>query len=51
MRNGKKAKWVGGAQKKELVNGIGLKANKPKGKGCCNWVKEAQGIQQKPMRM
>ena len=36
MRNGKKAKWVGGAQRKELVNRIGSKANKPKGKGCGN---------------
>ena len=51
MRNGKKAKWVGGAQRKELVNEIGSKANKPKGKGCGNWVKEIQRIQQKPMRM
>ena len=44
MRNGKKAKWVGRAQRKELVNGIGLKANKPKGKGCGNWVREIQRI-------
>ena len=29
IRNGKQAKWVGGAQRKELVNGIGAKANKP----------------------
>jgi len=30
-----------GAQIKELVNEIGLKANKPKGKGCGNWAEEA----------
>ena len=28
IRNGKQAKWVGGAQRKELVNGVGAKANK-----------------------
>ena len=44
MRNGKKAKWVEGAQRKELANGIGLKANKLKGKGCGNWVRETQRI-------
>ena len=49
MRNGKKAKQAGGAQRKELVNEIGSKANKPKGKGCGNQAKEAQRIQQKPM--
>ena len=40
----RKQKGVGGAQRKELVNGIGSKANKPKGKGCDNWVREAQKI-------
>ena len=29
IRNGKQVKWVGGAQRKELVNGVGAKANKP----------------------
>ena len=28
IRNGKQAKWVGGAPRKELVNGVGAKANK-----------------------
>ena len=28
IRNGKQVKWVGGAQRKELVNGAGAKANK-----------------------
>jgi len=36
VKNGKKAKRGRGAQRKELVNGIGSKANKPKGKGCDN---------------
>ena len=40
----RKQKQTGGDQRKELVNGIGSKANKPKGKGCGNWVKEAQRI-------
>ena len=40
----RKQRQTGGAQRKELVNGIGSKANKPKGKGCGNWVKEAQKI-------
>ena len=45
MRNRKKAKkGARGAQRKELVNGIGLKANKHKGKGYGNWAKGAQGI-------
>ena len=44
IRNRKKAKGAKGAQSKEVVNGIGSKANKPKGKGCGNWVKEAQRI-------
>ena len=44
MRIGKKAKWPGEAQRNELVNGIGSKANKPKGKGCDNWAREAQRI-------
>jgi len=29
IRNGKQVKWVGGAQRKQLVNGVGAKANKP----------------------
>ena len=29
IRNEKQAKWVGGAQRKELVNGVDVKANKP----------------------
>ena len=29
IRNEKQAKWVEGAQRKELVNEIGAKANKP----------------------
>jgi len=45
MRNRKKAKkGARGAQRKELVNGIGLKANKSKGKRYGNWAKGAQGI-------
>ena len=40
----RKQKQAGGAQRKELVNGISSKANKPKGKGCSNWAKEAQMI-------
>ena len=40
----RKQRQIGGAQRKELVNGIGSKANKPKGKGCGNWVREAQRI-------
>ena len=47
----RKQKGAGGAQRKELVNGIGSQANKFKGKGCGNWVREAQKIQQKLMRM
>ena len=34
-------KRAGGAQRKELVNGI---ANKPKGKDCGNWARKAQRI-------
>ena len=37
----KKKKRARGAQSKEVVNGIGSKANKPKGKGGGNWAKEA----------
>ena len=46
IKNRKKAskKRAGGAQRKELVNGIGLKANKPKGKDCGNWARKAQRI-------
>ena len=44
IRNGKKAKWVGRAERKELVNGISSKTNKPKGKGCGNWAREIQRI-------
>ena len=44
-------KQARGAQSKEVVNGIGSKANKPKGKGGGNWAKEAQRIQQMPMGM
>ena len=51
MRNRKKAKRAGGAQRKELVNGIGSKANKPKGKGCANQGRETQRIQQNLTRM
>ena len=40
----RKQRQIGGAQRKELVNGIGLKANKLKGKGCGNWVREIQRI-------
>ena len=40
----RKQKGAGGAQRKELVNGIGLQANKPKDKGCGNWAREAQRI-------
>ena len=40
----RKQKGAGGAQRKELVNGIGSKANKPKSKECGNWAKEAQRI-------
>ena len=29
IRNEKQAKWVEGAQRKELVNGVDVKANKP----------------------
>ena len=29
IRNGKQAKWVKEAQRKELVNRVGAKANKP----------------------
>ena len=43
IRNGKQANWIEGAQRKELVNGIGAKANKsPKSKRYGNWAKEAQ---------
>ena len=35
----RKQKGARGAQRKELVNG---KADKPKGKGCSNWAKDAQ---------
>jgi len=44
MRKGKKAKRAEGVQKRELVNGIDLKVNKPKGKGCGNYAREAQRI-------
>ena len=47
----RKQKWAGETQRKELVNKIGSKANKPKGKGCGNWAQEAQRIQEKPMGM
>ena len=40
----RKQKRARKAQRKELVSAISLKANKPKGKGCGNWVKEAQRI-------
>ena len=38
----RKQKRAKGAQRKELVNGISSKANKPKDKGCSNWAKDAQ---------
>ena len=46
IKNRKKASKKGarGAQRKELVNGIGSKANKPKGKDCGNWTRKAQRI-------
>ena len=37
----KKQKRAKGAQRKELVNEIGLETNKFKGKGRDNWVREA----------
>ena len=40
----RKQKGAEGAQRKELVNGIGSKANKPKSKECGNWIREAQKI-------
>ena len=40
----KKQKGARGAQRKELVNEIGLEANKLKGKGHDNWAREAQEI-------
>ena len=43
-RKKKKKKGAGGAQSREVVNGIDSKANKPKGKGGSNWAKEAQSI-------
>ena len=39
-----KQRWAERAQRKELVNGVGSKANKPKSKGYGNWVGEAQKI-------
>ena len=44
IRNRKTAKTGQRSQRKELVNVIGLKANKPKSKGCGNWAEEAQKI-------
>ena len=40
----RKQKGAGEAQRKELVNEIGSKVNKPKSKWCGNWVKEDQKI-------
>ena len=37
----KRQKRAKGAQRKELVNEIGSEANKFKGKGRDNWVREA----------
>ena len=37
-------KWKQRAQRKELVNGVGAKANKPQSKGYGNWVMETQKI-------
>ena len=37
-------KWKQRSQRKELVNGVGAKANKPQSKGYGNWVMEAQKI-------
>ena len=51
IRYGNIAKMGQRSPKKELVNGVGSKANKPKGKGCGNWAEKAQKIQQKLMRM
>ena len=42
IRNRRKQKQAGRVQRKKLVNGIGLKANKPKSKRCGSWVGEAQ---------
>ena len=38
----RKQKQARGAQRKELVNGIGSKANKPNGKWCGNRAIDAQ---------
>ena len=42
----RKQKGARGAQRKELVNRISSKADKPKGKGCSNWAKDAQRMKQ-----
>ena len=39
-----KQKWARGAQRKELVNEVGSKANKPKSKGYGNWAGEARKV-------
>ena len=44
IRYGNIAKMGQRSPKKELVNGVGSKANKPKGKGCGNWAEKAQKI-------
>ena len=41
IRSRKQAKMAEGAQRKDLVNEISLKANKPKSKGYDNWVRES----------
>ena len=44
IRYGNKAKMGRRSPNKELVNGVGSKANKPIGKGCGNCVEKAQKI-------
>ena len=40
----RKQKQARGTLRKELVNVISSKANKPKGKGCGNWAGKSQKI-------
>ena len=44
----RKQKWGGEAQRKELVNGVSSKANKPKGKDVVIGTRKPKGFSKSP---
>ena len=44
----RKSKWTKGAQRKELVNGVGSKASKPKGKVVVIGLGKPKGFSKNP---